>query len=171
MELELNSWHARLYKEIYEDKPPSNLCPYFWKLVLIFAFLPITLILFIPKKIIGKRWKGRDSIFSSSNIVYSFLFYLILFLISCIVAYISGNRTQVAVKGTVGTILIVALISLFYIGFRIDEYYTDKMIKKFMEMNDEDWENWRKGKKNKKNIIIEFIKAKYNNYCPKITWK
>ena len=37
------SWHAWLYRSFYcKDELPTNLCPYFWKVVLSFLLIPLT---------------------------------------------------------------------------------------------------------------------------------
>ena len=45
MELKLNSWYVWLWNYTYNKQLPSNLCPFFWKLIL-------AIILFIPNFIL-----------------------------------------------------------------------------------------------------------------------
>jgi hypothetical protein len=49
--------------------------------------------------------------------------------------------------------------------------WRDRRYQKRLEERWDENGNYVPRKEDKPNIIIEFVKAKYNRYCPKITWK
>lgn len=169
MKLNKNSFSSRFYKWFYETSIlPTNLCPYFWKLLLAWVLvalfgLPsiISLIPFLIIVIFKQEAKYLLKENKYAAILVGFIIWLALFALTCIVfffltlfgvlPYVDGSN--IAPLQTIG-----GVISVFGFGYGI--VYLSKYLGE------------RKRTKIKQpSIITEFVKAKYNRYCPKIDWK
>jgi hypothetical protein len=164
MILNSNSFHAKLYRWFYgTDKLPESLCPYFWKLVIAYIlFIPFG-ILTLPYEIFSRTGDVvEDDECISYRIGSSLVLYFMLFLIVCLLSSISlfwyfnpKDRifTNIQVGGLIAWIVIFGVVI-----YEFFKYLRNKWIYKsyFKEKTD--------------NIITSFVKAKYNKYCPKITW-
>ena len=171
MELNRNSISAKLNRWFYdENKMPSNLCPYFWKLIAMWIFIIPFSIISIPVIILEKINQEK---FYAGNILLKILVSLVLYVglygittmfISLITIWFVSKDIIIHYNYIyiVGTLLdLFGLIWLIYFGVdKIVNYYS---FKKY-------WKNKEEPKK-ESSIIKEFIKAKYNKYCPKIDWK
>jgi hypothetical protein len=164
MKASKSSIHARLYKFTYEYCLPESLCPYFWKLV-------IAVILFIPNFIIQLPFivasffikRDDDSQFDvGEHRLFGFAGWVLIF-----VAYIYIVSLFHLVKATLGCYSYdhrIANAGLFLVLLTIAVclcivlYYRRKNKPK------------KERKEPKPSIVAEFIKAKYNRYCPHIEW-
>jgi hypothetical protein len=177
MEINYNSISARLYREFYNTKNmPQSLCPYFWKLV--FAW-PITILLsplLIPFWIINKLDKSDTAgIPVIGKAFIGAILYACLFLVFCIGVTISSMW----VTYYTGTIWWQWYIGGFIVMFGLLVFgviLLARMLKdrRYQKRLEERWDengNYIPREENKPNLLIEFVKAKYNRYCPKITWK
>lgn len=164
MELKLNSISTRLYLWFYTILPselPQSLCPYFWKLLwMIFLIIPYTLlglpahIYYRNENIKWDRTKSLDKLsfglFGYVGLIFlgSILIYFIGFFMSYEPKSILFNFSNLGetISILLGILSILGLIcwGIFYI-------------------NDNSSIN--------NSIPITFIKAKYNKYCPRITFK
>lgn len=153
MYLNQNSISAKLYRWYYNtDVMPENLCPYFWQLVLMWVTIVPFSIYALPFLIFTKfekcSWGERFGV--------SFVFYILLGITLLGVYhlvklyYILINMTTDNLIG-VGAMLIIC-ITAFIINYKWNGSKTS-------------------GKEKEPSIIKEFVKAKYNKYCPKIDWK
>ena len=62
MKLNQNSLSAKLYRWFYKtDTMPTNLCPYFWKLVTAVILSPLFAIYTLPYEIINYKRSRRDT--------------------------------------------------------------------------------------------------------------
>jgi len=162
MKLNQNSLSAKLYRWFYKtDTMPTNLCPYFWKLVTAVILSPLLAIYTLPYEIINYKRRRRDTY---SNMLGESLscWILIAAIISMISPlgfffYMPDTDSLLWVIMGVGCILWGSLI-LGGIGWGI--YETVKYLKS-KNSNTEKTDN----------IIVEMVKAKYHKYCPKIDWK
>ena len=160
MELKLNSWHVWLYNYTFNSKLPDSLCPYFWKLVLALLLFPINVVLRLPVYIsflFIDTYKDEYSERTGSGI---FLWFLIVF---CIFAPIAiyhnilwwfnaySYNNDLAICGGF-LLIIIAVIIIAVLNENNDIAYNIKY-------------------KAKNNILVNYSKAWYNNYCPKINWK
>lgn len=164
MKASKKSLHARLYQFTFTTSLPENLCPYFWKLVwAVIVFIP-NFIIQLPSLIVDKLYKDKwmDCADHRDNglSIYRWMFFLFVYfgitwhwikaMFHCYsYSYVAANL-GLAVNAIIGIVLIFA-ISI-------------------------EWQNRIEERKNKKrekkpSIIIEFIKAKYYKYCPKIDWE
>jgi hypothetical protein len=151
MQLSLTSWHARLYKWVYKNELPSNLCPYFWKVILgIISVIPFTL-LSLPALIISKDSRKDNNIFWNGFIgaVLYFILFLLFVTISPIL-YLFG--VPISDNMFFSGITIIAFLLILLVAKIIDRIRS-------------------RSKQKSPNIFKEYIKAKYNKYCPKIDWK
>ena len=177
MEINYNSTSARIYREFYNTKRmPESLCPYFWKLV--FAW-PITILLsplLIPIWIIEKFDKGNSDIPVIGKAFVGSILYGCLFLVFCMGVTISSiwityYQKTVWFQWYIGGFLVMfgLLVAGVILLFRM---WKDKRYQKRLDSSwDENGNYIPIEDRVKPNIIIEFVKAKYNRYCPKITWK
>lgn len=169
MELNRNSISARVYREVYNTRHmPESLCPYFWKLVLAYPLIVVLLPLLIPTWITLKFQDEDDNEFPIGAkavmgvLLYGFGFVIFMFgvFISSfwVTYYIKTPMYQFYICGGVITLILgVAGGYLLVKSLIVNRKYKRKFNNEYVE--------------EKPNLIVEFVKAKYNKYCPKITWK
>lgn len=165
MNLNQNSIHARLYRFFYDtEKMPANLCPYFWKLVLCVVWLIPYCIFTLPYYITVRLTNDPEMRWAERQLM-GIVIYMMLVLAGVIIvaqyhifAYWLGaysyNRNLATFGGIcwvfVGTILLIRLIR--YV---------------IRSLNDKP----HKRTEPRQYIVVEFIRSKYNKYCPQIKWK
>lgn len=174
MKLSKNSWHAKLYNLTYSTVLPKNLCPYFWKVMLaLILFFPFAAI-FTPLKIFWliKNKINKDEMpdeisddgFLSELLAMALVLDAALFCLFSMVYMWFGNvfdkkNTVFEVFGWLGYLII-------FVGFIVF------VVEKIKERREENWVYSDEPYKEKQpNILKEFVKAKYNKYCPQIEWK
>lgn len=158
-----NSITAKLYRWFYvTDKMPTNLCPYFWKCVLMYLLILPYTIFSLPSILLDliPSMKDFNNIKSTmdrpkSAIGLYFILYLVISVIFTLIFIWSAtpsdidNYAHLYLPG----VIISATTLIGLVGF----LYTKN--KK------------HRGERNKTdNITISFIKSRYNKYCPKINW-
>lgn len=164
-----NSLHAKLYKFTYSSNLPTNLCPYFWKLVFGFLVFIPNFLLQLPALIYNlfKREYDDDCGDNRSTGFAFWIVVLILYLYgrityNMILAFMNYNPYDLkwASAGMVINIAII-VIAMWFVSKKLYENYKYKktVAKGGVYAEDEP------------SIIEEFIKAKYNKYCPKLEWK
>ena len=171
MTLNENSLNANLYRWFYgKFNLPTNLCPFFWKLVAawillipfsLFCLPTIVMDIFFSNSTLGKEKPG-------DRLWISLVIWIGLFLATCmglaIVLFFTelGGFTDLGRTGILLWIIgfIIGTIYLFSHGY--DKYQDSK--KKYGEYGRRIYEE------KTDNILIGFIKAKYNEWCPVITW-
>jgi Na+/H+-translocating membrane pyrophosphatase len=166
MHLKKNSWYYWLYTKTYDSFPPTNLCPFFWKLVFAIISFPLLFSFFLIAEIIrsvgnlfikDKEEKIAKIIYFSYHFAVAFVIYFFLFIICSMVSvfFISG-KSDIFLVGIVGWIIFTTII-LSLIGMKIKDYYFKR--------------RWSKGKKEKPSLVKEYYKAFIGKYCPKIDWE
>ena len=177
MQLNKKSWYVIYYKWFYTTESlPYNLCPFFWKLVVALLLSPLDL-LAIPCLLLLLRRIKKDRKVYTEYTAYSnsfdyqmdvngheykprhfigFAVYFFLCAFYCSIAMWFTTSTFIFTTGvifigalTMAGFAILVTACVDYRKNRIVDYNADK----------------------KKYIITEFVKAKYNKYCPQITWK
>lgn len=181
MKLSKKSWHSWVYQFFYgfDNDMPGNLCPYFWKLVL-------ALILFIPCFIIQLPTMIGESIFNRSGgrnnndyvyrqgvfstelnpvILGLFVNVMLFFIVGMVGMWfnLSGDNA-LFVGGVIGWV--IALVTFFVWAKQEDKWH-----EWFSRKHDGEVGGVVATIEKRPNILTEFIKAKYNKYCPKIDWK
>lgn len=159
MKAKTNSLHAKLYRFAYSSELPSNLCPYFWRLLwALMAFIPTLVIrlpiyifdLFLSTKINTKD-EDRDDVNALGILsYYAFIIVSIYFWINYEwIKAMAGCYSYSCIGANIAIFVnsVIALIAIIKIAQAI------------------------RGKKEHSSIIVEFIKSKYSKYCPKIEWE
>lgn len=166
MKLKFNSPIAKLYRWYYiKEEMPESLCPYFWKLVLMWVLI-VPYIIFSLPMIIFKKSDSVDSCIdrcTSGVLLWVFIFFTLdaIFSIS-VFWHLYPDGTLLGVLQTLGLVFLVVYIVviiacfIFYIIEKHDYSYKKPPVKT--------------KKEKRPSIIVEFIKAKYNKYCPRIEW-
>ena len=160
MQLNINSFTARLYRWFYyRDTMPNNLCPYFWQLVLMWLVIVPYTVFTLPVQLY-RKFKENEK---GEILAISMFSYLVLFFISCLILAIGLFFTKYPKGGWFETAaLLGAFIWLILIvlgGWKLIDICYDKYGDRISIKSD------------KPSLIVEFAKAKYNKYCPKIDWK
>lgn len=177
MKLNSNSISSKLYRWFYGTNDlPNNLCPYFWKLVLAWLVLiPYSLFCLpvIIMEIYDKEYE-YDENGTGKRIGFSVLVYTILFFIVCMLTSIGWffvlpeKESLYGLMGTIGFLVWVAVIVTGAIeGYKAFEEWNYRRKITYDEYGRKIY-NFHKEEKTY--LVVEFAKAKYNKYCPKIDW-
>jgi hypothetical protein len=178
MKLNKNSVSSRLYKWFYGVSEyqglPNNLCPYFWKVVLMYlTIIPYTLISIpvVVYDMFDKQYENGERK-TGERLGISVGIYIGLFILTTLISAILALFIKVE-KNTLFEFLVVGGC-LFWTGLivigviegvkHLREYSTTD--KSYYSETEKKWIY----EKTKVNLTTEFIKAKYNKYCPKIDW-
>ena len=178
MKLNKNSFTSKLYKWFYGVREyqglPNNLCPYFWKVVLMYlTIIPYTLISIpvVVYDLFDKQYTNGDRK-TGERLGISVGVYIALFVLAALISAIAALFLNVE-KNSLFEFLVVGGC-LFWAGLTIIGVIEGvKYLREYSTTNesfyDPQQERWVT-KKTKVNMTSEFIKAKYNKYCPKIDW-
>ena len=180
MKLKFNSLTARLYRWFYmESGMPENLCPYFWKLVLMWLLMVPTVILTLP--VITTKQKPDGAI---ARLILGFalwvFFGIVIVALAPITIFFWGFLGQKSVIGNLQAFGIFLWVVILMVSIIFGVVHLLKTIKDRRNHIRREWV-WDHNGDYVKNpdyipyepqasIIIEFIKAKYKKYCPKIEW-
>jgi hypothetical protein len=168
MKLNQNSISAKLYRWFYKtDTMPTNLCPYFWKLVTAVILSPLFAIYTLPYEIINykrsRRWDTYGDMLGISLSCWC--------LIAAVICMISSLRLFFYIPNKSSSLwVIMEEIGCILWGCLILVGITWAIIKTVKYLHND---NHSKNSNTEKtdNIIVEMMKAKYHKYCPKIDWK
>ena len=162
MKLNKNSISAKLFRWFYgTSELPTNLCPYFWKLVMAYVFAIPLFIISLPYVIIDKD-SCNESL--GSRIGLGFVCWFILFLlITALTPIMLFWHTPVkdSLLETLIEIGIFTWITCLTIGVMWFIHHLGEKIKERRNLPKEE---------KRSNIIVEMVKATYYKYCPKIDW-
>lgn len=181
MKLNHNSTSARLYRWFYMAKDmPQTLCPYFWKLVVMWVFILPLSIITAPLMVISSKpedWFGR---IVGGLLIWGLLFgaFLMLFPLTYVIWGWFSEKTTFGTWQRTGiflwvlSMIIATVWGILELNKRRREKIRHTQREWIWDENGDhvlnpDYIPYEK----KPNIIIEFIKATYNKYCPKIDWK
>lgn len=176
MKLNKNSITSQLYRWFYATyQMPQTLCPYFWKLVIMWILIIPYTILALPYVILS--WKNDDRIGDSFAekpgsgaimwialaIASSMIFSISIFWVSY-----PKDSFQQSVQ-TLGIVMwtVTILISIWQGAKWLKEKWEISKIK----YDKDGYRIQPEPKEKKPSIVVEFVKAKYNKYCPKIDWQ
>ena len=147
MKLNSKSFINRYYFKLYNTQP-NNLCTYFWKYVWAIVGIPFHWMVLFKKK-------TPDSDYSS-YVVPSFFVDFLLFASNLLTyVFLEDNKIPLTFLNFlkyswVGMIVIVGFLAALFIVIFLSSWLSDK--------------------KMDNNVVIEYIKAKKNKYCPRIDW-
>ena len=178
MKLNKNSVTSRLYKWFYGvsewEGLPNNLCPYFWKVVLMYiTIIPYTLfsIPVVVFDMFDKEYKNGERK-TGERLGVSFAAYFGLLLLVGVINTIVGLFIKIDPKSFWGFTQLIGYmvwVILIVVGVIEGIKYLREYTTTDDSYYDETQDKWVV-KKAKVNLTTEFIKAKYNKYCPKIDW-
>ena len=175
MQLNINSKTAQLYRWFYSTaKMPQSLCPYFWKLAVMWLAILPYVILSIPV-IAKERLDPSETHKTGERIGISLMIYFILFmLISMITAL--GIFFVMPAKDSAYFNMVIAgclgwVVSIVIGSIEFSKWVKVKWENRHVRYDEDGYRIWEPVKEKEPNIIKEFVKAKYNKYCPKIDWK
>jgi len=162
MKLNQNSLSAKLYRWFYKtDTMPTNLCPYFWKLVTAVIFSPLFAIYTLPYEIINYKRRHWDTYGDMLGI--SLAYWLIIIAVICMISPLSLFFYTPDKDSLLMGMIVLAFciwVSLIVIGI------TWAIVKTVVYLQSKKSDDEKTD-----NIIVEMVKAKYHKYCPKIDWK
>lgn len=168
----------RLYKWFYFlDKMPTKLCPYAWKTAFMYVVLMPYSIICLPVIIIDSfggdvYTDSHGGRIGSSIIMYFFLF--MVFVLSIGISILWWNPEYDSFFENIqhgGAFLWIVgiLAGIIYFFKCIIEIIKEKLDeRKYGKINEG---IYYQKKPTKKYMLVEFIKAKYNRYCPEMIWK
>lgn len=173
MKLNINSNTAQLYRWFYgTSRMPESLCPYFWKLVLMWTFILPYSILSLPV-IILERFDRSQTCSTGERAGLGFIAWFILDItigmVTCIGLFFEEPVKDtlyyhLTVIGTLGWFLSIG------IGIATLYNYIMKKIKESKIKYDEHGRRIWNPEPKQDSIIVSFVKASYNKYCPRIDW-
>lgn len=178
MQLNLNSLSAKLYRWFYTtSQMPQSLCPYFWKLVLMWVLiLPYSLIS-IPTLII-RRFQPDAKYSTISRFVVSLVVWFIIFILLCMLIAVFAPFFIGLPKLSDDLYLLLFtlgsacwLVTIVYGSGSLFMWAKEKWINRNIKYDEHGNPIWEPTKERQPSIITEFVKASYNKYCPKIDWK
>ena len=162
MKLNKNSISAKLFRWFYGTRElPTNLCPYFWKLVMAYVFAIPVFIISLPYAIIDKD-SCNESLGNriGKGLVCWFGLFLLITALTPIILF-----WYTPVKGSFLEILIHFGFFVWLAGSTIGVmwfiHYLGEKIKERRNLPKEE---------KRSNIVVEMVKATYYKYCPKIDW-
>jgi hypothetical protein len=191
MTLNENTIQVKLYKWFYgAEKLPMSLCPYFWKLALMWiTILPLSIIS-LPAIILNKPL-DLDGTHMGIKSGTSILFYVTLFLLFSMGLVVVSAFGVTLISESFQSIRIFGCV-LWFFGFvgglvfgikKLVEYIQDHKTRIYDEEERDEFGNYKltgrryyfdNGKvvfiEPKTNIFKEMYKAIKNKYCPRITW-
>jgi len=177
MKLNLNSISSKLYRWFYGTKElPNNLCPYFWKLVLAWLVLiPYSLVCLpvILTEIYDKEYKYNDNS-TGKRIGLSVLVYGTIFCIICMIS-VFGLFFIKPEKDGLYEFMAFFGVFVWLVAIVIGVIEGTKALKEWnyrrkIKYDEYGRRIWNEPKEEKTYLVVEFAKAKYNKYCPKIDW-
>ena len=178
MRLNKNSITPRFYKWFYgvseNQGLPNNLCPYFWKVVLMYlTFIPYVLfsIPVVVYDLFDKQYENGDRK-TGERLGVSFGVYIAILIVLALITAIVGLFVKFESKSFFEHLMVGGIIFwVFLIVIGVIEglkYLRDYSIRD-ESYYDYDQDKWVV-KKAKINLTAEFIKAKYYKFCPKLEW-
>lgn len=178
MNLNLNSQTAKMYRWFYATgSMPNTLCPYFWKLVIMWIFIVPYSILSIPYLFMNyftdKDWSNKGTSIIEKPFAGGLL-WVMVFLVGAMLFSISlfwvvfPEESFLFIVQLFGTIMWLAAFGYgiyFVTGWAFEKYKNSKI-----KYDADGYRIWDEPKK-QDSVVIHFIKATYNKYCPKIDWR
>ncbi len=182
MLLKTNSLSSMYYRWFYgktERELPPNLCPYFWKSVFAWLIAIPYAIFCLPVILMETFDKGYENGDHSTGarIGMSIFIYFALFVLFMLGVSVTLFFTTYPKDSFLGNMAFGGIL-IWIFGGIMGAYHGIKAIIELVKEKKRE-QRYKKVMSNggtyfeyvpKENIIIAFIKAKYNKYCPKIEW-
>jgi hypothetical protein len=162
MKLNQNSLSAKLYRWFYKtDTMPTNLCPYFWKLVTAVILSPLFAIYTLPYEIINYKRGCRDTYGDMLGISLSCWCFIAA--VICMISSL-GLFLHIPNKSSLLWVMMAVGFCLWSCLILVGITWAIAKTKEHLQSKNSNTEKTD-------NIIVEMVKAKYHKYCPKIDWK
>ena len=179
MKLNSNSVTARLYRWFYMTYDmPQSLCPYFWKLAIMWMLIIPCGLMALPiivTKQHNTMMKPVERFFFG---IFLWLFVFVGFICLTPITYFFvgwlpeksffGAAQGAGLLGDLVIVIVSVLFGIIHLIKRANDRKYQRR-KKVIWVDGELVPN-PDYRPERPNIIIEFIKATYNKYCPKIDW-
>ena len=173
MQLSKESKTASLYRWYYAtSRMPQSLCPYFWKVVLMYlTIIPYT-ILSLPYMIFNGKDKSGD--YAEKPITGLFM-YIALGLALSMLWSISILFVGFFPKDSFAIHIQILGILLWAVGIALGAWHGTKWLierhkRSKIRYDENGYRIWEPVQPKEPNLVVEFVKATYNKYCPKIDW-
>ena len=180
MKLNTNSLNAKLYCWFYGKTAyhlPNNLCPYFWKLVLAWTLLvPYSLfctLYILTHELFDTKYENGDHKTGERmgiSLLLNGIILMLLLMINVVVRlFVTYDPKSIFAE------LLPPGIMIWFVSICFGIYYGTKALAEHIKESriPRDEHGYRKYppyKEKKPNLLVEFVKAKYGEYCPKIDW-
>jgi hypothetical protein len=171
----LNAMAYRWFYGLGDYQLPSNLCPYFWKSV----FMYLTIIPYAAYCIPVIIWEIFDKGYQNGDrrcgerIGLSIGLYIAAFILICLLSTVGlffFNYT----KNSFWEVTSFAGILFWALGLGIGAWELFKFLGNKAVENTHYWDEEKREYvtiKSKPTLVAEFVKAKYNKWCPRIDWE
>ena len=182
MKINYNSTSSKLYRWFYDThRMPKTLCPYFWKLVFAWVLTIILSPLLLPTWIVRKVTNDIDeNVPVGPYALMGILIYSAILAVIGVGVFISSywiiyyqKTLGYSLYLTGGVVTFIGLIGSITWGImKLKDRIRDRRTKRTIwDDNIGDYVPNPNYKEPKPSILVEFIKAKYHKYCPKIDWE
>jgi hypothetical protein len=173
MKLNINSTSAQLYRWFYSTtQMPQSLCPYFWKLVLMWVFILPYTILSLPVILMDLKDPERRTTGERAGV--GFIMYFMLGMLICMLSWIGAFFAEPVKDGVWFHMLLAGalgwIVVIVFGGIEFYKWAKEKWENRNVKYDEDGYRIWTKPEPKQPSIIAEFVKAKYNKYCPKIDW-
>lgn len=178
MKLNSNSVSARLYRWVFAtNKMPETLCPYFWKLVLMWIILIPYTILSLPYMAIQKLSEDdffeRGSSFGekpgSGLFIWGAIWLVLVMLFSVSVFWVDFPKDSFAENMQILGIFLWIIV-LAVVGWNGGKWLIGKYKDSKIKYDENGYRIWEPVKEKSDSIVVAFVKSTYHKYCPKIEW-
>jgi len=173
MQLSKESTTASLYRWYYATKNmPQSLCPYFWKVVVMYLTLIPYTIFSLPYMILNGKdkssgWGEKPGtgllLYIGLGLVAAMFWSLTIFFVGL---YPKDSFAQgMQILGLMLWLVVIVCTVIFGSKWLYGKYKQSKI-----KYDEHGYRIWEPVKEKEPNLLVEFVKASYNKYCPKIDW-
>ena len=178
MKLNLNSTSARLYRWVFAtSRMPDSLCPYFWKLVLMWIVLIPYTILSLPYMVMQKL--SENNFFDRGNsfgekpgsglVVWGAIYLAGVMLFSISAFWVDFPKDSYGQNMQILGIFLW-IITLGVGGWNGAKWLIEKYKDSKIKYDENGYRIWEPVKEKSDSIVVSFVKSTYHKYCPKIEW-
>lgn len=171
----LNAMAYRWFYGLREYGLPNNLCPYFWKSVFMYLTLIPYAVFCLPViiwEIFDKGYENGDRS-CGERIGVSFAFYVAVFALIGLLSAIGLFFFKYEKDSFFEVAAIIGCL-LWALGLGIGAWELFKFLGNKVVENKHYYDNEKRQYvtiKSKPTLVAEFVKAKYNKWCPRIDWE
>ena len=183
LEYNYNSLHARIFRWFYNTSFMPNLCPYFWKSIIMWGLIIPYEVIVLPYQsfFLFLRLIKKDQIYDKDfevhgsilgHIIIQALIGIYFFLLSCIKGF-NKNLSPYEFIGFM-TIVFTVIMSIVWFLINFQSNRREKLLNEWISkngkypLNNEHLKSYKTFRKN--NLLVDGIKSWYKKSCPKIKW-